>query len=82
MPIDLKSLKNMLVCPGSKSGLVAEAGRLVCVDPECRLSFDIRDDIPVMLVDEATTLALEDWSAVMEQHGRDKVTGAVAEPNA
>jgi len=82
MAIDLESLKDMLVCPDSKSGLVAEEHRFVCVDPECRLSFEIRDDIPVMLVDEATTLSPEDWSAVMEQHGRNKVTGDVVESNA
>ena len=52
-----KKLLDILVCPICKSPLVylKEANELVCKAD--RLAFPIRDDIPVMLEDEARTLA-------------------------
>jgi len=41
----------ILACPACKSDVVLEGDRLVCV--KCGLRYPIRDDIPVMLVDEA-----------------------------
>ena len=75
MPFDFESLKNVLACPKSHSPLVLEANALVCVDPECRLRYEIRDDIPCMLVDEATELPPEEWAEVMKRHQRDPETG-------
>ncbi len=51
-----KKLLDILACPVCKSGLVylKDAKELVCKAD--RLAFPIRDDIPVMLVDEARTL--------------------------
>ena len=49
-------LLDVLVCPRCKGSLdyrEAEAA-LVCV--RCALRYPVRDDIPVMLVDEATPL--------------------------
>lgn len=46
----------ILVCPKCKGELVyreAESG-LDC--PRCRLRYPVRDDIPIMLIDEATPL--------------------------
>ena len=51
-----KKLLDILVCPVCKGELVYDkkAGELICrLD---RLAFPIRDDIPVMLVDEAREL--------------------------
>ena len=50
-------LVEILVCPLCKGPLVfrREAGEIVCKAD--RLAFPIRDDIPVMLEDEARTLA-------------------------
>ena len=47
-------LLEILVCPADKSKLElkADGSGLKCV--ECRRVYPIRDDIPVMLVDEAT----------------------------
>ena len=55
-----KRLLDILVCPICKGGLVyrKEAGELVCRAD--RLAFPIRDDIPVMLEDEARTLDPEE----------------------
>lgn len=46
-------LLEILVCPNCKKELEydREHSKLIC--RECRLKFDIKDDIPVMLVDEA-----------------------------
>lgn len=49
-------LLEILRCPKCKSEVKidAEETRLKCVNAECSLVYPIRDDIPVMLVDEAT----------------------------
>jgi uncharacterized protein YbaR (Trm112 family) len=52
-----KKLLDILACPACKGPLVykKEARELICKGD--RLAFPIRDDIPVMLEDEARTLA-------------------------
>ena len=49
-------LLEILRCPQcrSKVQIDAEETRLKCVNPECSLVYPIRDEIPVMLVEEAT----------------------------
>lgn len=49
-----KELLKILVCPKCKGDLEyrPEEQALLCHD--CRLRYEIRDDIPIMLVDEAT----------------------------
>ncbi len=53
MPID-KRLLEILVCPLCKADvkLKEDGNGLKCV--ECKRVYPIRDDIPVMLIDEAT----------------------------
>lgn len=75
MPFDFKALKDVLVCPQSHAALVQEGEALVSTDPATRLRYPIRDEIPVMLVDEAAELSPEEWAAVMESHQRDPRTG-------
>lgn len=57
--MDAKLLE-ILVCPLCKGPLVhkKQAGELVC--KPCRLAYPIRDDIPVMLEDEARKLGAEE----------------------
>ena len=43
----------LLVCPKCKGELEYRADEQVLVCPACRLAYPVRDDIPVMLVDEA-----------------------------
>jgi uncharacterized protein YbaR (Trm112 family) len=52
-----KKLLDILACPACKGPLVykKEAHELICKGD--RLAFPIRDDIPVMLENEARTLA-------------------------
>jgi len=48
-----KELLDILVCPACRSDvrLVKDAW-LVCQNPKCRRKYPIRDDIPVMLIEE------------------------------
>jgi uncharacterized protein YbaR (Trm112 family) len=75
MSFDFDALKSYLVCPQSQAPLILEHDTLVACDREHRLRYDIRDDIPLMLVDEATSLSLDEWTEIMIRHGRDPVTG-------
>ena len=49
-------LLEILVCPKCKGNLEyrTEQNELVC--HQCRLRYEVRDDIPIMLVDEARPL--------------------------
>jgi uncharacterized protein YbaR (Trm112 family) len=53
-------LLDILVCPVCKANLeyVKNASELVC--KPCKLAYPIRDDIPVMLVDEARQISAEE----------------------
>ncbi len=56
MPVD-KELLEILACPKCKQP-VEEQTRdgneyLVCTAQDCRLAYPVRDEIPVMLIDEA-----------------------------
>jgi uncharacterized protein YbaR (Trm112 family) len=56
MPVD-RELLEILACPKCKQP-VEEKTRdgneyLVCTAQDCRLAYPVRDEIPVMLIDEA-----------------------------
>lgn len=55
-----EKLLEILVCPKCKGDLVlTEKGDgLICY--ACRLKYEIKDDIPIMLIDEALPLAAEE----------------------
>lgn len=53
-------LLDILVCPLCKGPLVYDKGAQELVCRADRLAYPIRDDIPVMLEEEATTLASDD----------------------
>jgi len=54
-----KELLDILVCPECKGDLelTGEEDGLIC--PACQVVYPIRDEIPIMLVDEA--IQLSDW---------------------
>jgi uncharacterized protein YbaR (Trm112 family) len=70
MALDARLLE-ILACPVEKGPLYyfepgaagGEGGFLFC--PACRRRYEVRDDIPVMLVDEATTLSEAEAEAVL-----------------
>jgi len=63
-----KKLLEILVCPLCKSGLIyhKEENELICKAD--RLAYPIRDDIPVMLENEARRLSLEEYDALATRH--------------
>ena len=53
-------LLEILVCPVCKSGLDYRKAQAELICSACRLAYPIKDDIPVMLEDEARPLKAED----------------------
>lgn len=55
-----KSLLEILACPECKSNVIYQKAKqeLICV--ACRLAYPIRDDIPVMLTEEAREMAADE----------------------
>ena len=60
MPISPELLE-ILACPACRSTLLERGDALLCTNAECRRKYAVRDDIPVMLVDEAETLDEPTW---------------------
>jgi len=48
-----KQLLEILVCPACKSRLTLAQDTLTCSNARCGLRFPIRDEIPVLLIEEA-----------------------------
>ena len=66
-----KELLDILCCPKTKAELVLDGDTLVSTDKETRLKYRIENDIPVMLIDEAEELSLEEWSEIMKKNGKE-----------
>ncbi|WP_020562615.1 Trm112 family protein [Methylosarcina fibrata] len=59
-----KKLLDILACPICKSSLIYDKARQELICKPDRLAFPIRDDIPVMLEDEARVLSPEEAEAL------------------
>ena len=48
-------LLEVLACPNCHGSLAVdhERSELVCTSPDCRLAYPVRDQIPILLIDEA-----------------------------
>lgn len=68
MPIS-QELLEILVCPETKAPLVLDGETLVSTDPTTRRRYKIKDDIPVMLIDESESLSESEWKSILEKHG-------------
>lgn len=55
MTLDQRLL-DILACPKDKGPLFYLADEGVLYNPRLKLAYSVRDDIPVMLVDEATSI--------------------------
>ncbi len=62
-PMDPKLLE-ILVCPVTKGPLIYDKARQELISKSARLAYPIRDDIPVMLEDEARKLTPEEADAL------------------
>ena len=67
MPIRSDLLK-ILVCPACQADLEQQDNSLVCQG--CKLVFPVDQDIPVLLIEEATPYAT--WAAAREKRGQAK----------
>lgn len=61
-----KELLKILVCPLCKSNVKLTNNWLKCVNIECNCQYPIKDDIPIMLIDDAQRPcpkcgSLRDW---------------------
>jgi uncharacterized protein YbaR (Trm112 family) len=65
-----KDLLDILCCPETKADLVLDGDTLVSTDKETRRRYRIEDDIPIMLIEESEQLSMEEWIAIMQNHGR------------
>jgi hypothetical protein len=57
-------LLDILVCPVTKGALIYDKARQELISVQAGLAYPIKDDIPVMLEEEARTLApeeIEEW---------------------
>jgi uncharacterized protein YbaR (Trm112 family) len=59
-----KKLLDILACPLCKSPLIYDKSKQELICRADRLAFPIRDDIPVMLEDEARELSSEETDAL------------------
>lgn len=59
-----KKLLDIMACPLCKSSLRYDKAKQELICKADRLAFPIRDDIPVMLEDEARRLSLEEYDAL------------------
>ena len=78
MALDTRLLE-ILACPDEKGPLFyfeavpgTDGGVLFC--PACRRRYEVRDDIPVMLLDEATTLSEADAEALLARAAEQGIT--------
>ncbi|NVZ11001.1 Trm112 family protein [Allochromatium humboldtianum] len=55
-----KKLLDILVCPVTKGPLILDKARGELISLSAQLAYPIRDDIPIMLEDEARRLTLEE----------------------
>lgn len=55
-----KKLLDILVCPVTKGPLILDTARGELISLSAQLAYPIRDDIPIMLEDEARHLTLEE----------------------
>lgn len=61
-----KKLLDILVCPVTKGPLIFDRDRAELVSLSAQLAYPIRDDIPVMLEEEARHLSLEEMDRYRE----------------
>ena len=62
-----KKLLEILVCPVTKGPLIYDESKQELISTSARLAYPIRDDIPVMLEEEARPLASEEYEQYKKQ---------------
>ncbi|MBD3767749.1 MAG: Trm112 family protein [Gammaproteobacteria bacterium] len=62
-----KRLLAILVCPANKTPLHYDSSKQELISLSAGLAYPIRDGIPILLVNEARTLSLEEAEAYRKQ---------------
>lgn len=63
-----KKLLEILVCPVTKGPLIYDKKNAELISLSARLAYPIRDEIPVMLEDEARTVKEEEAEILRKAH--------------
>ncbi len=77
--MNLEQLLDLIRCPKCKSRLVHDGDWLVSSNPDCRVKYEIKQDIPVLIPEEAVEVSPDEWSDIMSRNGRNRDTGQVPE---
>lgn len=72
-----KQLLDILVCPVTKGPLIFDKARGELISISAQLAYPIRDDIPVMLEEEARQLSADELEQYRAQRGG---AGKAAQP--
>jgi len=67
-------LLEILACPEDKGPLLYFEDESILYNPRLKRSYDIKDDIPVMLIDEATTVSDAEHDRLMAKAKADGIT--------
>ena len=77
MALDPKLLE-ILACPQDKGSLLYFESESALYNPRIHRRYDIRDDIPVMLVDEATTVDDSEHDRLMAKAEAESVPSTLS----
>ena len=61
-----EELLKILACPKTRAPLIEIDGWLYSTDAETRLRYPIRDGIPIMLIEEAETVDVDEFRRLVE----------------
>lgn len=67
-------LLEILACPEDKGPLLYFADEQALYNPRLKRRYDVRDDIPVMLIDEATTVDQAEHDRLLAKAEADGIT--------
>jgi uncharacterized protein YbaR (Trm112 family) len=73
MPLD-PALLDILACPEDKGPLLYFADEGFLYNPRLHRRYEITDDIPIMLIDEATSVDDAEHQRITEKAERDGIT--------
>jgi uncharacterized protein len=68
------SLLSILACPEDKGSLYYIVDEQMLYNPRLKRSYPVRDDIPVMLVDESTSVSGDEHDRIMKKISAEKIT--------
>jgi len=72
MALDVKLLE-ILACPEDKGPLLYFPDEAALYNPRLKRRYDVKDDIPIMLIDEATTVDDAEHDRLMAKAAADGV---------